>query len=93
MGLSDLNQTNGTKIYQIQIRKIAEKLGHVRYMGVASLGALGAIDDRIDLSVLEQTIKKDEKLHRYVKQNLQALRRGTKSIILHEGLLEHLHQD
>jgi 2-oxoglutarate ferredoxin oxidoreductase subunit gamma len=80
MGLADLPQHNGTKIYQIGIRQIAEELGHVRYMGVASLGALAAIDDRIDKDLLEETIKTDSKLRRFEKQNLIALRNGTKAV-------------
>ena len=82
MGLADLSHYNGTKIYQIEIRKIAEELGYVRYMGIASLGALAAVDDRIDRQLLEKTIKTDSKLQRFEKQNLTALRKGGKAISL-----------
>jgi len=80
MGLANLLHNNGTKIYQICIRQIAEELGHVRFMGVASLGALAAVDDRIDQDLLEKTIKTDSKLRRFEKQNLAALRKGGKAI-------------
>lgn len=83
MGLADLPQDNGTAIYDVAIRKLAEELGHVRYMGVASLGALAAIDDRVDIKVLEQTIKVDSKLQRFEKDNLKALRGGAKAVTLH----------
>ena len=82
MGLADLPQHNGTKIYKIGIRRIAEELGHVRYMGIASLGALAAVDDRIDKHLLEKTIKTDSKLQRFEKLNLVALRKGGKAISL-----------
>ncbi len=81
-GLANLPQHNGTKIYKIGIRQIAEDLGHVRYMGIASLGALAAVDDRVDQHLLEKTIKTDSKLRRFEKQNLAALRKGGKAISL-----------
>jgi 2-oxoglutarate ferredoxin oxidoreductase subunit gamma len=80
MGLANLSPNNGTKIYQIGIRQIAEKLGHVRFIGVAALGALAAVDDRIDKDLLEKTIKTDSKLRRFEKQNLAAFRKGGKAI-------------
>lgn len=80
MGLAQLTHHNGTKTYQIGIRQIAEELGHVRYMGIASLGALAAVDNRIDKTLLEKTIKTDSKLRRFEKQNLTALRKGGKAI-------------
>jgi 2-oxoglutarate ferredoxin oxidoreductase subunit gamma len=80
MGLADLPKHNGTKIYQVNIRDIAEELGHVRYIGIASLGALAAIDDRIDKDFIEATIKTDSKLRQFAKQNLNALRLGAKAI-------------
>jgi Pyruvate/2-oxoacid:ferredoxin oxidoreductase gamma subunit len=82
IGLTNLNCTNGTKVYQIQIRKIAETLGDVRYMGVAALGAFATIDDRVNLSNLEKSIKSDSKLRRFVKENLYALQQGAKSVSL-----------
>lgn len=82
MGIADLPTRNGTKIYKIGIRQIAEELGHVRYMGIASLGALAAVDDRVDQHLLEKTIKTDSKLRRFEKQNLAALRKGGKAISL-----------
>ncbi|MDO8125286.1 MAG: 2-oxoacid:acceptor oxidoreductase family protein [Candidatus Hermodarchaeota archaeon] len=82
MGLAGLAHHNGTKIYQIGIRQIAEELGHVRYIGIASLGALAAVDDRVDKRLLEKTIKIDSKLRRFEKQNLTALRKGGKAISL-----------
>jgi 2-oxoglutarate ferredoxin oxidoreductase subunit gamma len=80
MGLSDLSPNNKTKTYKMEIRQIAEELGHVRYMGIASLGAIAAVDDRIDKHLLEKTIKTDAKLSRFEKQNLMALRKGGKAI-------------
>ncbi|MFX1318810.1 MAG: 2-oxoacid:acceptor oxidoreductase family protein [Promethearchaeota archaeon] len=82
MGLSDLSPTNGTTIYQVNIRKLADQLGHVRYMGMASLGALAAIDERVTLSLLEQTIKTDSKLKRFEKENLKALHGGAEAVTI-----------
>ena len=76
LGLTNLPDINGTKLYQAHIRKIAEELGHVRYMGIASLGALAAVDTRFSMQELERTIKTDVKLRRFEKANLQALRLG-----------------
>ncbi len=84
MGLADLVQQNGTTIYQVEIRKLADKLGHVRYMGIASLGALAVIDNRVDLKMLEVAIKTDSKLHRYEKDNISALHGGAKAVLEHK---------
>ena len=84
VGLADLSPNNGTKIYQANIREIAGLLGHIRYMGVASLGALAAIDDRVELSLLEQTIKTDSKLRRFEKENLKALHGGAAAVSIHK---------
>lgn len=81
LGLADLPPQNETTIYHIGVRKIAEVLGHVRYMGIASLGALASVDDRIDLKLLENTIKTDSKLRRFEKENLKALQHGANSVI------------
>lgn len=82
LGLANLPQTEPTTIYQVKIRKLAEELGHVRYMGVASLGALAAIDDRIDIKLIEKTVKTDKKLQRFEKENLAAVQGGAKAVIL-----------
>ncbi|MFW9935855.1 MAG: 2-oxoacid:acceptor oxidoreductase family protein [Candidatus Thorarchaeota archaeon] len=80
LGLADLLENNGTQIYQAEIRKLAEKLGNVRYMGIASLGALAAIDGRIDITLLKQTIKTDDKLRRFEKNNIKALQGGANAV-------------
>jgi 2-oxoglutarate ferredoxin oxidoreductase subunit gamma len=85
LGLENLPQDKHTIIYQAEIRKLADKLGHVRYMGVASLGALAAIDDRIDVKLIEKTVKTDKKLQRFEKENLSALQGGAKAISLQRG--------
>ena len=79
LGLSTLPDSQNMKIYQVSIRKIAEELGHVRYMGIASLGALATIDSRFSLQALLHTIKTDFKLQRFEKANLQALQLGAKA--------------
>lgn len=79
-GLSPLFNQNKTQIYQIELRRIAEYLGHVRYIGIASLGALATLDSRIDIASLERTIRLDEKLHRFKKENIYALKAGAKAI-------------
>ncbi len=81
MGLSQLTHPNQIQIYQIETRRIAEYLGHVRYIGIASLGALTTLDNRIDMVSLEKTIRLDEKLQRFKKENIYALRSGAKAII------------
>jgi 2-oxoglutarate ferredoxin oxidoreductase subunit gamma len=82
MGLTDLSPDNGTTIYQVEIRKLANELGHVRYMGIASLGALAAVDNRVELKSLEKTVKTDSKLQRFEKENLRALHGGAAAITL-----------
>ncbi len=82
LGLANLPQNECTTIYQAEIRKLAEELGNVRFMGVASLGAFAAIDDRIDLKLIEKTVKTDRKLQRFEKENLGALQGGAKAVIL-----------
>ncbi|MFX0168186.1 MAG: 2-oxoacid:acceptor oxidoreductase family protein [Candidatus Hodarchaeota archaeon] len=81
-GLADLPKSNKIRIYKAQIRKVAEELGDVRYMGIASLGALATVDDRVDLKQLEKTIKTDTKLRRFEQQNLRALHEGTTAVSL-----------
>jgi 2-oxoglutarate ferredoxin oxidoreductase subunit gamma len=80
LGLANLPDPNKMKIYQIAIRRIAEDLGHVRYIGIASLGALAAVDTRINLELLRDTISKDVKLRRFKTANFQALKSGAISI-------------
>ncbi len=82
MALDDLLQKNGTKVYQVSLRKLADELGQIRFIGVASLGALAAIDDRIDMKQLEKTIISDSKLQRFEKKNHMALHGGAKAITL-----------
>ncbi len=76
LGIKSLPQENIPEIHEVALREIAEKLGHVRYIGVASLGALAHLDDRVDIKLLEQTIKTDGKLQRFEKENLKALHEG-----------------
>ncbi len=85
MGIAELPQENGTRIYHARIRNLADALGHVRYMGIASLGALAAIDDRIDMKLIEKTIALDDKLRRFETQNLQALHEGAKAVAVHKA--------
>ena len=85
MGIAELAQENGTRIYHARIRNLADTLGHVRYMGIASLGALAAIDDRIDVKLIEKTIALDKKLRRFETQNLQALHEGAKAVAVHKA--------
>lgn len=80
LGLADLLDNNGATIYQVEIRRLAEKLGNVRYMGIASLGALAVVDDRIDIKLLEQTIRTDNKLRRFEKDNIKALQGGANAV-------------
>ena len=82
LGLADLPHDKSTTIYQAEIRKLADALGNVRYMGIASLGALATIDDRIDITLIEKTVKTDKKLQRFEKENLVALRGGAKAVTL-----------
>jgi 2-oxoglutarate ferredoxin oxidoreductase subunit gamma len=85
LGLDELPKENGTNIYHARIRKLADTFGHVRYVGIASLGALAAIDDRIDIKLLEKTITIDSKLQRFEKQNLAALHEGAKAVMKHKA--------
>ena len=84
MGLEDLPENKNRIIYHAKIRELAEKLGHVRYIGIASLGALASVDSRMDIALLEETIKSDIKLSRFKKANLQALKGGANAIIKFE---------
>ncbi|MFX1575819.1 MAG: 2-oxoacid:acceptor oxidoreductase family protein [Promethearchaeota archaeon] len=84
LGLADLLENNSTTIYLAEIRKLAEKLGNVRYMGIASLGALATIDGRIDITLLVQTIKTDDKLRRFEKDNIKALQGGANAVTLYK---------
>jgi 2-oxoglutarate ferredoxin oxidoreductase subunit gamma len=100
MGLTDLPTNNRMIIYQVKLQKLAEKLGNVRYIGLASLGALAAIDERVDIKLLEKTIKTDSKLRRFEKDNLRALHGGAKAILVyktqthlhHKPILENNHE-
>lgn len=85
MGLEELSPNNSTVIYLARIRQLADDLGHVRYMGIASLGALAAIDERVELALIEKTIKSDDKLRRFEKQNLKALQGGAAAVTLHKS--------
>ncbi|MFW9832144.1 MAG: 2-oxoacid:acceptor oxidoreductase family protein [Candidatus Thorarchaeota archaeon] len=91
IGLSELSNRTGTAVYHISIRKIAEELGHVRYMGIASLGALAAVDTRIDMKLIEYTIKSDSKLRRFQKENLKALLAGSNAVISLNPKLGNIH--
>jgi 2-oxoglutarate ferredoxin oxidoreductase subunit gamma len=78
--LKSLNEEGSTQIYQTNLSQIAEELGHVRYLGIASLGAITKVDDRIDISLLEETVQTDVKLRRFAKENLHALHRGAELV-------------
>jgi len=64
------------RVFQLNFNQIADKLGHVRYFGIASLGALTTIDNRVTILALEKTIETDAKLKRFAKENLMALHLG-----------------
>ncbi|MFX1563413.1 MAG: 2-oxoacid:acceptor oxidoreductase family protein [Promethearchaeota archaeon] len=72
-------------VYQLDFHQIVEKLGHVRYFGIAALGALSTIDNRVNFPALENTIKTDAKLKRFSKQNLKALNLGAKLVSILYG--------
>ncbi len=78
--LKALKQEGSTRIFRTELSQIAEELGHVRYLGVASLGAITKVDDRIDIGVLEKTVQSDVKLKRFAKDNLPALHRGAELV-------------
>jgi len=74
--LERTRETGMPRVYPLAVRQIAEALGHVRYIGVASLGALAVANKEIDSATLRAVIKGDVKLKRSVEQNLEALDRG-----------------
>ncbi len=78
--LKTLKQEGSTQIFQTELSKITEELGHVRYLGVASLGAITEVDDRINIEMLEKTVRSDVKLKRFAKENLHALHRGAELV-------------
>jgi hypothetical protein len=78
--LKTLKQQGSTRIFRTELGQIAEELGHVRYLGVASLGAISKVDERIDIELLENTVRSDAKLKRFAKENLHALHRGTELV-------------
>ena len=82
LGLANLSHDKSTTIYQAEIRKLADALGNVRYMGVASLGALATIHDHIDIKLIEKTVRTDKKLQRFEKENLNALQGGANAVNL-----------
>jgi 2-oxoglutarate ferredoxin oxidoreductase subunit gamma len=71
------------RVYPLAVRQIAEALGHVRYIGVASLGALAAANKELSLVRLTAVIESDDKLKRFVEQNLEALDRGARLVNSH----------
>jgi len=75
-----LSETNRgvTSCYKLPARKIALQLGHVRYIGVASLGALTRIHPQITMQSLATAIRTDPKLKRYKNTNIKALQLGAK---------------
>ena len=81
--LDRTRQTGMPQVYPLAVRQIAGALGHVRYIGVASLGALAAINKEISLATLKAVIKGDAKLERSVHQNLEALDRGAQLVDSH----------
>ena len=83
-GLLDRTRETGMpRVYPLAARQIAEALGHVRYIGVASLGALAVANKEIDSVTLKAVIKSDVKLKRSVQQNLEALNRGAHLVDSH----------
>ncbi|MFX1563641.1 MAG: 2-oxoacid:acceptor oxidoreductase family protein [Promethearchaeota archaeon] len=74
--LNRIKEEGKIRVFQLNFSKIASKLGHVRYLGIASLGALTTIDDRVTIAALEKTIETDTKLKRFAKENLMALHLG-----------------
>jgi 2-oxoglutarate ferredoxin oxidoreductase subunit gamma len=78
--LESLKQEGSTKIYKSDLSQVAEELGHVRYLGVATLGAIAKVEESIDISMLENTVRSDVKLKRFAKDNLHALHQGAKLV-------------
>lgn len=74
--LDGIANTGGPSTRSLALRQIAAALGHVRYIGVASLGALAAANEEIDSATLKIVIQGDAKLRRFAQQNLEALNRG-----------------
>ncbi len=78
--LADIKQEGVTQIFKSDLSQVAEELEHVRYLGVASLGAITKVDDRIEIRFLEETIQNDVKLGQFAKENLRALHRGAELV-------------
>jgi 2-oxoglutarate ferredoxin oxidoreductase subunit gamma len=78
--LDKIRENGMPKVYPLAIRQVAEALGHVRYIGVASLGALAATNEEIDPVLLQKAVKGDAKLQRFAQQNLEALDRGARLV-------------
>jgi len=78
--VSSISQGTPPSCHQLPARRIAQKLGHVRYMGVAALGALTKIHPQITFSALSSVVKKDPKLKRFQRANIQALRLGAQLV-------------
>lgn len=81
--LAKVGGTGMPHVYPLAVRQIAETLGHVRYIGVVSLGALAATNKEIDSTALKAVIKGDAKLKRFAQQNLEALNRGAHLVNSH----------
>jgi len=81
--LDRTRETGVPRVYPLTVRQVAEALGHVRYIGVASLGALAATNKEIDFATLKAVIRSDVKLKRSVQQNLDALDRGAHLVDSH----------
>ncbi|MFX1474219.1 MAG: 2-oxoacid:acceptor oxidoreductase family protein [Promethearchaeota archaeon] len=78
--LKALKQESSTQVFRTELGQVAEELGHVRYLGVASLGAITKVDERIDIELLETAVRSDVKLKRFAKENLHALHRGAELV-------------
>ena len=74
--LDKTRETGIPHVHPLAVRQIAGALGHVRYIGVASIGALAAANKEINLATLKSVIRGDAKLRRFAQENLAALNRG-----------------
>jgi 2-oxoglutarate ferredoxin oxidoreductase subunit gamma len=74
--VSRIKEEGKIRVFHLDFSQIASKLGHVRYLGIASLGALTTIDSRVTIPALKKTIETDTKLKRFAKENLMALHLG-----------------
>jgi 2-oxoglutarate ferredoxin oxidoreductase subunit gamma len=78
--LNSMKENELPRVYPLAVRQVAERLGHVRYMGVTSLGALVATNEEINSLILQKAVKSDSKLRLSAKQNLDALDRGARLV-------------